>query len=39
MVESNLEDLTVSELREIAKEKGLEGYSSMKKSVLIENLK
>ena len=35
----NLEKLTVKELRELAKEKGLKGYSSLKKAELIERLK
>ncbi|WP_334298960.1 Rho termination factor N-terminal domain-containing protein [Romboutsia sp. 1001713B170131_170501_G6] len=35
----DLEDLTVAELRNIAKEKGIEGYSSMKKVNLIKSLK
>ena len=35
----NLEKLTVKELRELGKEKGLKGYSSLKKAELIERLK
>ena len=31
--------LTVNELRELAKKKGIKGYSKMKKEELIENLK
>lgn len=34
----NLEDLKVSELRELAKEKEIEGYYDMKKDELIEAL-
>ena len=34
----NLEDLTVSELRELAKNKGIKGYSKMTKEELIEEL-
>lgn len=33
-----LDDLTVPELKEQAKEKGIEGYSDMKKAQLIEEL-
>ena len=35
----DLENLNVKELKYIAKEKGIEGYSDMKKSELIECLK
>ena len=36
---TDLSSKTVAELREIAKEKGVEGYSTMKKAELIEALK
>ena len=35
-VNDNLDDLTVKELKEMAKEKDIEGYSAMKKEELIE---
>ena len=34
----SLEELTVKELKEIAKEKGIEGYSDMKREELLEVL-
>ncbi len=37
--EINLEDCTVKELREMAKEKNIEGYSKMKKEELINALR
>ncbi|MDB8805020.1 Rho termination factor N-terminal domain-containing protein [Romboutsia sp. 1001216sp1] len=35
----DLENLNVKELKSLAKEKGIEGYSDMKKSELIQILK
>ena len=36
--EIDYSSMTVAQLREIAKNKGIEGYSSMKKTELIEKL-
>ena len=36
--EIDYSSMTVSQLREIAKNKGIEGYSSLKKAELIEKL-
>ena len=36
--ESNLESLSISKLREIAKEKGIENYSKMNKAELLKEL-
>lgn len=36
--EKSLEDLKVEELKELAKEKGIEGYSKLKKDELIDLL-
>lgn len=36
--EKSLEDLKVEELKELAKEKGIEGYSKLKKEELIDLL-
>ncbi len=38
-VEVNYDDMTLAELKNVAKEKGIKGYSTMKKEDLIKNLK
>ena len=37
-IEEGLEELTVIELKEIAKDIGIDGYSSMKKAELIKSI-
>ena len=39
VISNDLESKTLKELKEIAKEKGVEGYSTMKKAELLEALK
>ena len=39
MGEFDYDYMTVSELKELAKEKGIEGYSKLKKAEIIEILK
>ena len=38
-VKSDIQNMTVAELKELAKEKGIEGYTTMKKAELLEVLK